>query len=942
MKRILKYFAPFLLTIALMTAAASVVVWNKIDAAFISNLIYKETKTLSKNGNLLKIYGLSIKKSFPDIIITIKRVSFKHKKLHAEASQINDKISIPKAILSKLFYGNYAGSLHISSVAIKHENTKVFLEKPNIELFIGKKIHIKLLSNAINTPFLNLKKIKIKAVFNDELDYISLKMLSCAGFYIRATIRPNKKDLKESQIDAKLKTPFIDVSSLRKFLKAQLRPYIFSGLVKIDDLKLQGKPNSLRVVKSGELSIKQAIFRIDLKSSNFYVKKAKVKIYEDKIKAIAEGRFEQIKTSNSEFIVYRKKGYPMEMHLHFNGNANEYVRVFLEENIFPENDLKVLGKTKNLKGMVNADIDIYEYKRKPKPYFDFDIKLYSKSVELENSNIPGGWVKTNGFLQIKRITKNGLVKKLFLRFKNFNAQTHLSTLYTKDFTLTLNPKLSFNGKFNLNIAKNDLNFFVFQVIHKKSQLNIKKANIKAVINGAFDNFNFKTTIKTKSTINKVPLNLSAEGKFKRPVLYINKLNLFSIGNISFSGNVNMKSLTTSDVAVTFKKVNLNSITPFFEKIPNIRGIINGKIKLTHKNGKFTIEGGELSINNGGYSFITNMSARITMNKSSITISSCSFDMLNNQVLAYGQFDINKKGGLIKLFADNFTLDLANIKTKKKNNHKLMVTLPNILLKLKINILNLTLKNGKNKTKVGATTLNSILQKNGFEIELSSLPTKIKAIFKNRHLNIKITDRAVWGLLTQCKTKNATLNLTAQLTSPSSNKIGIETLHGSINFTSLNGCIENGSSSLSLFNIILNPFKSLTTKINVSNKINYKFIKGNLFLYKGELLAKDSNPVILDGDIEIFGYGKYKLLKKQIDAYITFVTLSTVNKVISKIPVVGWILGGKEESFTGLSFHVKGDINNPSIKPVPFKSLAKGVLGVVKRTLMLPLSIFGVK
>jgi len=64
-------------------------------------------------------------------------------------------------------------------------------------------------------------------------------------------------------------------------------------------------------------------------------------------------------------------------------------------------------------------------------------------------------------------------------------------------------------------------------------------------------------------------------------------------------------------------------------------------------------------------------------------------------------------------------------------------------------------------------------------------------------------------------------------------------------------------------------------------------------------------------------------------------LQTVDKVVNRIPIVGWILTGKDRSFITTYFEAKGPIEDPQVTAVPVKSLAKGVLNIFKRVFQLP-------
>ena len=64
-------------------------------------------------------------------------------------------------------------------------------------------------------------------------------------------------------------------------------------------------------------------------------------------------------------------------------------------------------------------------------------------------------------------------------------------------------------------------------------------------------------------------------------------------------------------------------------------------------------------------------------------------------------------------------------------------------------------------------------------------------------------------------------------------------------------------------------------------------------------------------------------------------LKTVDTIIENIPVVGYLLG---ENFIAIPVRVRGDLSNPSVTPMSPSSVGKGVLGILERTLKLPLKI----
>lgn len=82
-------------------------------------------------------------------------------------------------------------------------------------------------------------------------------------------------------------------------------------------------------------------------------------------------------------------------------------------------------------------------------------------------------------------------------------------------------------------------------------------------------------------------------------------------------------------------------------------------------------------------------------------------------------------------------------------------------------------------------------------------------------------------------------------------------------------------------------------------------------------------------------GSQDIITDTIDLTVGVKPLRTVDKIITAIPVAGWLLTGKEKALLTAHFEVKGPANDPEVTPIPATSLSKTVLGLLKRTLGLP-------
>ncbi len=99
--------------------------------------------------------------------------------------------------------------------------------------------------------------------------------------------------------------------------------------------------------------------------------------------------------------------------------------------------------------------------------------------------------------------------------------------------------------------------------------------------------------------------------------------------------------------------------------------------------------------------------------------------------------------------------------------------------------------------------------------------------------------------------------------------------------------------------------------------------------ESEDLLIDSNAM----DLSMVGF--LDMAGGRIDATLGVKPLGTVDKIVTRIPIAGWILGGEEKALITAHFRIDGDISAPKVTPIPITSLSEKVRGVFKRVLGLP-------
>ena len=102
---------------------------------------------------------------------------------------------------------------------------------------------------------------------------------------------------------------------------------------------------------------------------------------------------------------------------------------------------------------------------------------------------------------------------------------------------------------------------------------------------------------------------------------------------------------------------------------------------------------------------------------------------------------------------------------------------------------------------------------------------------------------------------------------------------------------------------------------------------------GKLIIKDttidspSMGIALEGEID--------LIKKKVNLVVLVAPFKTVDRIVKKIPLVGTIMGG---NLISIPFRAVGDLGDPDVIPLSPTAVGSGMLGILERTLKLPITI----
>ena len=141
-----------------------------------------------------------------------------------------------------------------------------------------------------------------------------------------------------------------------------------------------------------------------------------------------------------------------------------------------------------------------------------------------------------------------------------------------------------------------------------------------------------------------------------------------------------------------------------------------------------------------------------------------------------------------------------------------------------------------------------------------------------------------------------------------------------------------------FTVVANILRILNLTPDPVKGVPYDSLRASFELKQGVL--ETQNLTFVSDTIKIGGVGTIDLGRKEVDMLLAVQPLRTVDKVInamklSRIPVLGRLLFGKERSVLVVAIKVEGPLDKPEVAPVAEESLGRGIFGIFRRLFELP-------
>ncbi len=136
-------------------------------------------------------------------------------------------------------------------------------------------------------------------------------------------------------------------------------------------------------------------------------------------------------------------------------------------------------------------------------------------------------------------------------------------------------------------------------------------------------------------------------------------------------------------------------------------------------------------------------------------------------------------------------------------------------------------------------------------------------------------------------------------------------------------------------------------LTIKNLVTFKLpnFRESGFSYK-KLLIQGSikngviyfkNCYIDSSAMKIFFEGKWNFLKDRLNVEALIAPFTTIDAILSRVPIIGRILTGKSKTFVSIPLKVTGSSKNPKVMLHPV-SVGSGLIGLMKRTIKAPVYI----
>jgi len=121
---------------------------------------------------------------------------------------------------------------------------------------------------------------------------------------------------------------------------------------------------------------------------------------------------------------------------------------------------------------------------------------------------------------------------------------------------------------------------------------------------------------------------------------------------------------------------------------------------------------------------------------------------------------------------------------------------------------------------------------------------------------------------------------------------------------------------------------------------YRFIDGDFKVKDGVI---STSKLVFDSDsMRMSAVGEIDTANRTMEATLAMHPFVTIDKIITNIPLAGWILGGEEKSAISMYYELSGPLARPIVEPVPIKGIQEGIFSKLQRLIETPFGVMNKK
>jgi hypothetical protein len=165
--------------------------------------------------------------------------------------------------------------------------------------------------------------------------------------------------------------------------------------------------------------------------------------------------------------------------------------------------------------------------------------------------------------------------------------------------------------------------------------------------------------------------------------------------------------------------------------------------------------------------------------------------------------------------------------------------------------------------------------------------------------------------------------------------------------------SSGAGELTIDHGVLRRFRFISkvfSLLNVAQILSFKLpdmaedgmpfrrLHATFALKEGVLSTED---LLIDSNaMNLSLLGTVDLRQDRLDLLLGVKPLGTVDRILTRLPLAGWILTGEEKALITAHFQIRGGSDDPEVTAIPISSLSDTVVGIFSRVLGLPGKLIG--